>query len=147
VDLDRKLLSIELSPKSAFWPKGNERPLGVVAGTLGFDVYVRRRQIDLEIFQPFMSVEGGKGGDWIAPTILPQDRENVLSFRPKTKALEVMGTTHYDKKLWRNNGRVTSISDLLGAQVILVQRHGVGMTKNSNPYERSNASQNGLSHD
>jgi hypothetical protein len=51
-----------------------------------------------------------------------------------------MGTTHYDKKLWRNNGRVTSISDLLGAQVILVQRHGVGMTKNSNPYERSNAS-------
>ena len=38
----------------------------------------------------------------------------------RTIAFEIFGTAEYTKALWHSNGRITSIVDLYGAQLIFV---------------------------
>lgn len=116
-------ITINIPPKSKFWPTGEESPIGILTNSFQFGVHLRKTPIEAESFDSVISVDDGKS-DWIAMGYPFSDR-NVLSYSPRTKEIEIFGSSEYDRKLWRSNGKITSVEDLHGAQLILIPPHAL----------------------
>ena len=109
--------TIEIGPKSALWPHDKDSDIAALVVSLTFNVFIRKTSIAEENFEPMMATDG-RYADWIAMAILP-DRSN-LNFDRRNGRLEIFGTTEYKKPLWKSNGKITSITDLYGAQLFLL---------------------------
>ena len=111
-------ITIDISQKSKFWPRKDDGVIGLFAAIFNFSIHLRRTPIETENFDSVHSVDAGQS-DWIAMG-LPFSGHNTLNYKPKTKALEIHGRAEYDKELWASNGKITSVEDLLGAQLFLI---------------------------
>ena len=55
--------------------------------------------------------------DFVAMGIVP---ENKLQYDYSDKSLRIFGSQQFSPGLWKKNGKISSIADLNGAQIILV---------------------------
>ena len=123
-------LTIDLGLHSPLWPRRNEPPVGVVALGFHLDVFIRKAPIEVEDFRPLLGTDGSDVADWLA--LGRGDITNRLQFDRRTRSFEIFGSSECPKALWHSNGKITSIVDLYGAQLIFVPPHAWNLS----PYDR-----------
>jgi hypothetical protein len=116
-------LSVDLGVRSNLWPRGDEPPVGKLA--LGFQVnfFMHKSPIALENFKPVLSTGPGLP-DWSAMSLPSAEQRNRLIFNRKAQRFEIFGSTEFPKALWQNNGQISAIPDLYGAQLFLTVPQG-----------------------
>jgi hypothetical protein len=114
---DGKPLTIEIKPNYPLWPKDKYSVISRVAMSYCFTVYILKTPINPEDFQPIISTAPGDS-DWVAMNVIPSD--NALDFSTEENALEIRINDRYSRDLWKSNGKITSIEDLYGAQIIII---------------------------
>jgi hypothetical protein len=121
--LNDEPLTIDLGLHSSLWPRGNEPPVGDVALEFSLSVFLRKTPIKTEDFRAIVGTDGPDVADWLAtalPSVVGGRGRNRLIFDRRTKSLEVFGTSEFPKAMWHSNGKITSIVDLYGAQLIFL---------------------------
>lgn len=119
--LGNEPLSIKIGHKSALWPRGKDADIAALVGSFTFNVFIRKTPIAEENFEPVIAADG-RYADWIAITFLPARSD--LVFDRRRGRLEIFGSSEYRKPLWHSNGKITSIIDLYGSQLLLVSPLG-----------------------
>lgn len=117
-------LTIDLGLHSPLWPRGKEPPVGLVTLDFHFKVFIKKTPIAPAEFLPVIGTDTPDAADWIATSSLAIDpNRNRLTFDRRTKSLVIFGTADFPKEFWYSNGKITSIVDLYGAQLVLVPAH------------------------
>lgn len=106
-------IDVEISNKSDLWPKDQEGFIATAVLTYGYTVFILKNPIDI---QKFTGIHGT--GDFSAFGVLARDGK--LNWNRREKKLYIRSSMIYEKGLWNSNGRVTSVVDLMGAQLILI---------------------------
>jgi hypothetical protein len=119
-DINDEPLTIDLGIHSPLWPRGKEPPVGDVTLNFGLTVYIKKIPIAPEEFLPVIGTDAPESADWIAMTLPPTRQRNRLIFERRTRSIEIFGSAELPKNLWHSNGKITSIVDLYGAQLVLV---------------------------
>jgi hypothetical protein len=105
-------LSVEIKPESDLWPRDDEAVIGNAARFFSLSVDIFKKAIAPEEYWP---VNGAS--DFGVLSIMP--KRSVLDWDRRKKRLIVVGETQFDKTFWKTNGKITSIVDLYGAQLLL----------------------------
>ncbi|MGJ5066850.1 hypothetical protein [Bradyrhizobium oligotrophicum] len=111
-------LTVEISNNSDLWPKDQEAFIALAALTYGYTVFILKEPIEI---QKFTGVHGT--GDFSAFGVLTKDGK--LNWDRREKKLYIRSNMVYEKALWNSNGRVTSVVDLMGAQLVLIPPNAV----------------------
>ncbi|MBR1201050.1 hypothetical protein JQ574_34170 [Bradyrhizobium sp. AUGA SZCCT0158] len=99
---------------SDLWPIPEKEPdMSLLAATATPSVYLMRKPIKPETFQVEMS-----NADFEVPFVSKATRN--LAWHVKRKQLVAGSDFTSSKDLWKTNGRITSVVDLRGAQLILL---------------------------
>jgi hypothetical protein len=114
-DIDDEPINIEINNKSDLWPQGDEAFIGVTAQFLLLSVIILRKPTNLETFRP---IRGAANLDFSADGLIPD--HSVLSWDRKKQRLYVVARMEFNKGLWETNGKITSLVDLYGSQILLL---------------------------
>lgn len=118
VDWNGDPLTVEISNKSDLWPNKKEAFIAMAAQTYRYTVFIFKEPIEI---QKFTGVHGtGDLSAFGVPT-----RDGRLNWDRKEKKLYITSSVVYEKALWNSNGRVTSVVDLMGAQIMLIPPNAV----------------------
>ena len=104
---------VSIKPESDLWPNGEaERHLDVLAKFMALSVEMFRVPIDPGAYAP---VHGNS--DFGVHAFLGKDVR--IDWDLEKKRLVFIGRDHYEKSFWATNGRITSVVDLHGAQLMI----------------------------
>jgi hypothetical protein len=106
-------LTVQINDKSDLWPEGAEAFIANAILTYGYTVFIFREPIDI---QKFTGVHGT--GDFSAVGV--QTKNGTLTWDRSEKKLYIWTSMVYERALWNSTGRVTSVVDLMGAQIVLI---------------------------
>lgn len=115
LDHNGDINAIEIDQKSPYWPK-KDSLLNRAAQKLWFEIYLRKDPIKPELLNP----SPGAGSDLIVwPSGLTGPNNTVIWLDYPSKKLIIRGSGDSPKNIWYTNGRIASVQDLFGAQLLL----------------------------
>ena len=113
--IGNSMLDVKIDKKSDFYPK--KGILIKLINSYQFNLFLKKTPIDPHYFFPLISSNGKFSSDLIAMNFIP---DNDLYYNYKDKKLQLMGQQEFPSTLWRANGKIISILDLLKSQLLLL---------------------------
>ena len=117
--MDGSLLNVQIDKESDLWPTPEEPEsvIGLITTLMSMSIKILKTPVDLEKFMPVFG-----NGDFDATGFIP--KRAVLDWDIKKRSLSIIVGEDIDKNLWRTSGKITSIVDLRGAQLLLFPSGG-----------------------
>jgi len=117
VEADGQILEIEITKDSDLWPHMDGAEATILGAMMSptLSLFILKNPVDTTTYQPVL---GGGRADFDAVDLLPKRAD--LNWDLKRRRLSLVEDEEFDRRFWHANGKVTSVVDLMGAQLLLV---------------------------
>lgn len=114
---DGSVLNVKIDPDSDLWPKEkDEVGISNVLLASSFSIHILKEPVDPEKFQPiFGRTDFGAFSISLGEARLAWDLRN--------QKLEITAKNEFPKYSWSTNGKISSIEDLKGSQILIFPSH------------------------
>lgn len=125
LDENNNVVGIGIEKESDLWPsfENDERPIATMLMLMGMSANFRRAPVEPEKYQPIHGRDDFQASSFLA-------KSASLNWSLKDRRLEIVVRDEIDRKFWRSSGRIRSIVDLRGAQLLLIPTGAAALPTN-----------------